>query len=78
MNIVFVSAMNNQSNDLSSKAVDGGWVQINNTIVPYIYREDKKYVPLSVIRYVISVFFKHSYIFHWIVKQLNIQHILPV
>ncbi len=31
--------------------VDGGWLQINNTVVPYVLRDSIRYVPLSVIRY---------------------------
>ena len=30
---------------------DGGWVQINNTVVPYVLRNGVKFVPLSVIKY---------------------------
>lgn len=33
------------------KVVDGGWIQVNNTVVPFVYRSKLKYVPLSVIRY---------------------------
>ena len=30
---------------------DGGWVQVNNTVVPFVLRGSARYVPLSVIRY---------------------------
>ena len=35
----------------SEKKVDGGWLQMNNTVVPYVFRSKARYVPLSVIRY---------------------------
>ena len=31
--------------------IDGGWVQVNNTVVPFVFRNDLRFVPLSVIRY---------------------------
>ena len=31
--------------------IDGGWVQVNNTVVPFVFRNDFRFVPLSVIRY---------------------------
>ena len=33
------------------KKAEGGWIQINNTVVPYVFRSKARYVPLSVIRY---------------------------
>ena len=30
---------------------DGGWVQVNNTVVPFVFRNEERFVPLSVIRY---------------------------
>ena len=38
-------------NQVQEKKTNGGWVQINNTVVPYVTRGNAKYVPLSVIRY---------------------------
>ncbi|XP_064649784.1 uncharacterized protein LOC135501553 [Lineus longissimus] len=34
-----------------NRIVRGGWVQINNTVVPYLYRQKQRFVPLKVIRY---------------------------
>lgn len=30
--------------------VDGGWVQINNTVVPYIVKDDSVMIPLAIVR----------------------------
>ena len=35
----------------SSSEVDGGWLQINNTVVPYITRASVRLLPVSVIKY---------------------------
>ncbi len=38
--------------ELMKRRVDGGWVQVNNTVVPFVLRNQyMRYVPLSVIRY---------------------------
>ena len=34
-----------------STGCDGGWVQVNNTVVPFIYRHPYKFVSLHVIRH---------------------------
>src|SRR6218665_817296 len=37
--------------DSSKKAsADGGWVQINNTVVPYIVKDDSVMIPLAIVR----------------------------
>ena len=35
----------------SGTVCDGGWLQVNNTVVPYVWRHPYKYVPLQVIRH---------------------------
>ena len=37
--------------NISVVNVEGGWVQINNTVVPYVFRNGVKFVPLNVIRH---------------------------
>ena len=43
--------MNKAQGAQTASSIKGGWLQINNTVVPYVYKNSDKLVPLSVIKY---------------------------
>ncbi|XP_060066486.1 uncharacterized protein LOC132546787 [Ylistrum balloti] len=45
----------NQAMVQESKNQGCGWIQVNNTVTPYINKNNDKYVPLSVMRYAASL-----------------------
>ncbi|XP_033749411.1 uncharacterized protein LOC117334082 [Pecten maximus] len=45
----------NQAMVQESKTQGCGWIQVNNTVTPYINKNKDKYVPLSVMRYAASL-----------------------
>lgn len=45
----------NQALVQESQSQGCGWIQVNNTVTPYIYKNKDKYVPLSVMRYAASL-----------------------
>ena len=36
----------------------GGWVQVNNTVVPFVYREDARFIPKSVLKHAANIYVK--------------------
>ncbi|VDH90351.1 Hypothetical predicted protein [Mytilus galloprovincialis] len=44
-----------ESNKRKRKSIKSGWVQINNTIIPYVCRSEIKFLPIAVLKHAASI-----------------------